>query len=58
MISIVKTDLDTIEIKYSRKIKMILKGNDDFYEDDDDFFILYTPIGNVTYNKKFEFMDK
>jgi hypothetical protein len=56
ILAIQKADANTVEIKFTGKIGLTLLGNDELYEDFDDFFILYTPVGNVSYNKEYGFV--
>lgn len=57
IISITKKDDNIIEIECTEKTLLILEGNDS-YEKSDDFFILFTPIGNISYNKEFGFVSE
>lgn len=56
MISIIKIDEITIDIAFSRKINLILTGNESIYGKDADFFILYTTNGILSYNKESGFI--
>jgi len=53
--SIDQVNINTIEIKASDGLSITLFGNDKVYEQDDDFFILYTPNGNVSFSKALGF---
>ena len=56
IISISRINENEIHFQFSQDATLVLNGNDAIYEKDCDFFILYTPIGNISYNKKFGFV--
>ena len=49
--SIEKIDVNTLEVKASNDLSIVLFGNDRAYEKNDDFFTLYVPEACVSYNK-------
>jgi hypothetical protein len=57
ILSILKKDDNRIEIKFTGNTVLLLSLND-FYEKSDDFFILFTPLGNVSYSKEFGFVSE
>ncbi|MBA3237994.1 MAG: hypothetical protein H0T62_06540 [Parachlamydiaceae bacterium] len=51
IVSIMEKTDNIIKIEFTDKLVLTLIGDD--YEENDDFFHLYTPVGNVSYNKEF-----
>lgn len=58
ILAIKKFRIDFFRFQFTGELDLLLKADVDFYEDEDDLFILFTPIAIFTYNSKFGFVIK